>query len=76
LEDNGIGRKRSEEIKKDRFHKKSGLGMQITGERLNLIQKQLNAPYNVHIEDITNDQGTIQGTRVELFFSVNLNPYD
>ncbi|MES2132331.1 MAG: histidine kinase [Bacteroidota bacterium] len=68
IDDNGIGRKRSEEIKlnagKIETHK--SLGMSITKERLDIINKINQSNLKVTITDKINDLGESTGTRVEI----------
>lgn len=60
IEDNGIGRERSNQIKqRSRFHRKS-LGLQITSERLQLLQGSSAAD----IQDLKNELGEPMGTRI------------
>jgi LytS/YehU family sensor histidine kinase len=67
IEDNGIGRKKATEIKarKQKNHKRS-MGMQITRDRIEIINKLYNMNASVHIYDKQNEQGEAQGTKVEL----------
>ena len=68
IDDNGIGRKRSEKIKlnagKIETHK--SLGMSITKERLDIINKINQSNLKVTITDKINDSGESTGTRVEI----------
>jgi len=67
IEDNGIGRKRSQEIIKEKnneFHK--SVGLSITKERLEVINQQHNTKLTVQVIDLLDDSGNGIGTRVEL----------
>ncbi len=67
IEDNGIGRKRSQEIIKEKnneFHK--SVGLSITHERLEVINQQHNTKLTVNVIDLEDEEGNGIGTRVEL----------
>lgn len=67
IEDNGIGRKRSQEIIKEKnseFHK--SVGLSITHERLEVINQQRNSKLTVSVIDLEDNEGNGIGTRVEL----------
>lgn len=71
IEDNGIGRVRAAEIKaqKQNNHKRS-MGMQITQDRIEMINKLYNMNASVHIHDMTDENGQAKGTKVELSIPV------
>ncbi len=72
IEDNGIGRKRSQEILKEKnseFHK--SVGMSITQERLDIINQKNNSNLTMKIIDLENSKGESIGTRVELILPFN-----
>ncbi len=67
IEDNGIGRKRAQEImieKGNEFHK--SVGMSLTQERLDVLNLQNNSKLSVKIIDLLDRDGNGIGTRVEL----------
>lgn len=67
VEDNGIGRKRSQELKagrKNNMHK--SVGMSITRERLDIINQINNSNLTVTITDLTDINGSATGTRIDL----------
>lgn len=64
VSDNGIGRKRSGEIRKSGWHKSAG--MSITAERLKIIGEAAKRDIQVRITDLHDDNGSPAGTRVEL----------
>lgn len=66
IEDNGIGRKRSSEINNLKSSRHKSLGMEITGERLDILKKQSDINIPVEIIDLINPDGSGAGTRVEL----------
>jgi LytS/YehU family sensor histidine kinase len=67
VSDNGIGRKKATELKEKKLstHKRS-MGMQITQDRIEIINKLYNLNTSVKIVDMENENGEAAGTRVEL----------
>jgi ligand-binding sensor domain-containing protein len=64
IEDNGIGRLKASEFRgKQSDHKKS-VGMQITSDRIALINRIYQIDTQVHVVDLTDEQGKATGTRV------------
>lgn len=68
IEDNGIGRKRSEELKLTNNEVKThrSLGMSITKERLAIINKINDSHLRVTITDLEDPYGESTGTRIEI----------
>jgi sensor histidine kinase YesM len=66
IEDNGIGRKKAQEIKDASGIKKQSRGMLITRERLEILNKQNKDKFAVNILDLEDDKGIPTGTRVEI----------
>lgn len=67
IEDNGIGRKKSEEIKQlqhNEIHK--SIGMSITKERLDIFNQINNGNLSIRVVDLEDEGGSAIGTRVEL----------
>lgn len=65
IEDNGIGREASGQLRSKHEHKSSAIA--ITQERLNIINKKLNVgELKISIEDVKSPDGTVKGTRVIL----------
>ena len=60
ITDNGIGRKKSEELKKEKKIIHKSLGMKVTGERMNLLNS------SVSIVDLFETDGSPAGTKVVL----------
>jgi ligand-binding sensor domain-containing protein len=60
IEDNGIGRERSSQIKQRSIISRKSLGLQITSERLQLLQGSSAAD----IQDLKNELGEPTGTRI------------
>ncbi len=71
INDNGIGRKRSLELKKGTLHQ--SMGLSIANERLQIVNMLNKAKTSVNLIDKTNTDGTPSGTIVELFMPVILN---
>lgn len=64
IEDNGVGRERAAEINKTRIGKKDSVGMQITGNRIEIINRIYGIHTQVQIIDLKDDDGFGAGTRV------------
>jgi LytS/YehU family sensor histidine kinase len=71
INDNGIGRKRSMELKKGTSHE--SMGLSIAKERLQIVNMLNKAKTSVNLIDKTNKDGSPSGTIVELFMPVILN---
>ncbi len=71
IQDNGIGRKRSAELRKHKTnpHKES-MGMKITKNRIEMINKLYNADASVIITDLYDEQGQASGTKVILTIAI------
>ncbi|GAO41421.1 histidine kinase [Flavihumibacter petaseus] len=65
IEDNGVGRHRARELKSKSAATRKSLGMQLTEQRLNLLNRQSETPASVTILDLYHD-GNPSGTRVLL----------
>jgi sensor histidine kinase YesM len=74
IEDNGVGREKSNEFKKNRVKQHKSMGMSITQERLNILNSTLKRNISVEIIDLY-ENGNPAGTRVNLIipFEVNEN---
>lgn len=71
INDNGIGRKRSMELKKETMHE--SMGLSIAKERLQIVNMLNKAKTNINLIDKTDNDGAPSGTIVELFMPVILN---
>jgi sensor histidine kinase YesM len=58
ISDNGIGRKKSAEIKTANQRKHNSTGLKNIRERLSIINKVYHANYRVEIDDLPDDAGT------------------
>jgi ligand-binding sensor domain-containing protein/two-component sensor histidine kinase len=71
VKDNGIGREKAEEIKAQKpGNRKKSMGMQITSDRIEMINKLYNANTSVKITDLKDENGNATGTKVELVITV------
>jgi hypothetical protein len=66
ITDNGVGRNKAAKIKSKSAVTQKSMGLQITTERLALLNKNTDEPTFFSIEDITDDEGKSAGTRVIL----------
>lgn len=72
ITDNGIGREKSAEIKRTMpISKHKSLGMQITEDRLKILNDMNNSKLSVNITNLKDGNGNSLGTRVELYIPVN-----
>ena len=66
IEDNGAGRAKAAELKSKSVEKKKSLGLQITKERLALLNGNTNEKTFFQVEDLYDNNGNAIGTRVIL----------
>jgi len=66
IADNGIGREAAAAIKSKSAEKQKSMGLQITRERLALINRGLEQKAGLEIEDLFDKEGNATGTRVIL----------
>jgi len=64
--DNGIGRQKASDLKSKSAEKHKSMGLQITRERLELMQKDQDYKTSFAIEDLYDETGKPAGTRVNL----------
>ncbi|MCB0446110.1 MAG: histidine kinase, partial [Gelidibacter sp.] len=64
ITDNGIGRKESERINKNKILKRKSVGIDITKARLSNFSKRYTSDYKLIIEDLYDDNGSPIGTKV------------
>jgi two-component sensor histidine kinase len=71
IQDNGIGRERAQELKAQKTGgRKRSMGMQITKDRIEMINKLYNTTNSVQIIDLKDEEGKANGTKVELIVPV------
>ncbi|PCJ67673.1 MAG: hypothetical protein COA58_00625 [Bacteroidetes bacterium] len=75
IEDNGIGRKQSQELKTNHQRDYKSTGIANTKERVRLLNKLHKAQYSVHITDLMHD-GKPNGTRVEIMLPTDIDTND
>jgi tetratricopeptide (TPR) repeat protein len=66
ITDNGIGRSKADRIKSKSTEKQKSMGLQITTERLALLNHDSNVKTFFTIQDLTDDSGEPAGTQVIL----------
>ena len=66
IEDDGVGRKRAEEIKMSKGPMKESLGSKITEDRINVLNSLYSDEIDVHFVDLEDEEGNPRGTRVEI----------
>ena len=71
VEDNGIGRKKSEELREEARHQPMGLS--ITHERVTLLNEVYHIAISVKVADKTNTDGSAAGTAVTILMPLNFN---
>ncbi len=65
IEDNGIGREESEKLKSEQQSQTyKSMGMQITRDRLKLMEKLQHGETGYEVEDLLDSEGKTKGTRV------------
>jgi two-component sensor histidine kinase len=74
IRDNGIGRKKSEELKSKYRQKHKSRGIQITTERFELLNSELHEkrPYSIEFEDLQDSEGNGIGTEVIIFVPTSI----
>jgi LytS/YehU family sensor histidine kinase len=71
IHDNGIGREKASALKAQKSgNRKRSMGMQITKDRIEMINKLYNTNTSMHVIDLHDEQGNATGTRVELIIPV------
>ena len=69
IEDNGIGREKAQALKSRHSGKKKSVGMRITQERLNMIERLYEVSTSTEVIDLTDPiSGEATGTRVVIHF--------
>ncbi|HEY4800821.1 MAG TPA: histidine kinase, partial [Bacteroidia bacterium] len=72
IQDNGIGRKKSAALKSASRHTiHESMGMKITNERLEVLNKIHNSDLSAIITDLEDEKGEALGTKIEIFIPVN-----
>lgn len=71
INDNGIGREKAAELKSKSAEKEKSLGLQITSQRLALLNQNKNVQTFYTIEDILDENKNIAGTKVVIKIAYN-----
>lgn len=66
IEDNGIGREAARQLRSKTATRRKSMGMDITQDRIGVINKLYNTGANIRIIDLKDEAGKALGTRVEL----------
>ncbi len=66
IRDNGIGRKKASELRSQLSEHHKSMGLQITKERLAIIEEQQSKESPVEIEDMYDENGKAAGTKVTI----------
>src|SRR5215212_8378056 len=66
IEDNGVGRTKAAELKSKSVEKKKSFGLQITKERLALLNLNSDETTFFEVEDLYDYEGKASGTRIIL----------
>lgn len=64
VEDDGVGRRAAEEIKKGKLFRHNAIATRVTGERLQILNKVFEMPTSIQTIDLTDQEGNPRGTRV------------
>jgi sensor histidine kinase YesM len=70
ITDNGIGRKKSTELKNKKVYKKTSIGIKLTKERLQTFSKKYQTQYNLSFIDLEL-KGKSNGTKVIIDLPIN-----
>jgi ligand-binding sensor domain-containing protein len=73
IRDDGVGREKAAEIKRESGIERKSRGMLITSERLEILNQYTKDTYTVRVTDHTDDQGKASGTSVEVTIHANLS---
>lgn len=72
VEDNGIGRAASKKINQWREKEHNSIGMEVTKERLEILNVTYNRNFNVEVIDLHNEDGDAIGTKVVLYIPIEV----
>jgi len=67
IEDNGVGRARAQALKSKSAQEYKSQGMQLTGERIEMLQALYGVSAKVYIADLLSPEGEPAGTRVTIY---------
>jgi sensor histidine kinase YesM len=66
ITDDGVGREKAATYKSKSAEKEKSLGLKITANRLALLNREQNIGTSYKIEDVLNEEGNVEGTKVQL----------
>ncbi|MGE5109200.1 MAG: histidine kinase, partial [Sphingobacteriales bacterium] len=72
IQDNGIGRKKAEELKSRQHIEYQSKGMLLTRERIETLNKSLTEKINIAVEDLVNENNEAAGTKIIIHFPLSL----
>lgn len=67
VEDDGVGRKRAQEMEAENQSERKSFGISIIEERLKILNQQRQKQMRISIEDLYDDTGVASGTRVLIY---------
>lgn len=73
IEDNGIGRKRANELKQQKVHKNKSVGINLIRERLKNFSRDHSRTHSLEIVDLYDDKGEPAGTKIVLEIPLKQN---
>jgi len=73
IEDNGIGRERAHELKSRTAIKHKSYGMQITSNRLKLVEQLHQLKTDIQITDLYTTMGIPAGTKVDILIPIQIH---
>jgi LytS/YehU family sensor histidine kinase len=76
VEDNGIGREKSQLLNQARRSRHESTGMSVTRQRLEMLNRRFKDKVSVSITDLKTPDGAACGTRVAIYIPVNLHHDD
>lgn len=65
IQDNGIGREKAKAIKKYQVKEHTSMGIDITRQRLDLVNRLHDTNYKIEIIDVMTEKGMAMGTKVQ-----------
>ena len=68
--DDGIGRQKAEDLKSKQVLKKKSYGLQITEDRISILNKTQSNKTTLKIHDLKDENGVALGTKVELIIPI------
>jgi hypothetical protein len=71
ITDNGPGREAVQAIKSSQHIEYQSRGMQLTAERIDVLNMQQKKQIAVEVEDVHEEGGKVAGTRVTVKFPIN-----